>query len=132
MTPTIRDWAEMLRAAGRERAQGARAPGEDPTLADLLEPAAQAPPPASIQRSDALAAASLAAGAVASGLAGLAPNPAAKSLDAPLRAVLERAFESLPTAAPKPLQQSVMESLMKRREVAPKGPIDPPATKEPR
>lgn len=132
MTPTTRDWAEALRAAGRQRTEGARAGGQDPTLADLLERAAEAAPAASTQRTDALAAASLAAGAVASGLAGLAPNPAAKSLDAPLRAVLERAFESLPTAAPKPLQQSVMESLMKRQEVAPKETIDHPATEESR
>jgi hypothetical protein len=132
MNPTTRDWAETLRAAGRQRAEGARVRGEESTLADLLERAAEAAPPASTQRGDALAAASLAAGAVASGLAGLAPSPAASSLDAPLRAVLERAFESLPTAAPKPLQESVMESLTERQKTAPKGPSDHPSADESR
>lgn len=109
MSSSGRPWEEELRALGRQRADDARST-QDPTLARLLELAAEDDNNGALRSSDPLAAATLAAGALASGLAGFAPSPASDAMDAPLRAVIERVFESFPDGPPQTLQQRLFES----------------------
>ena len=117
MSSMERAWQEELRALGRQRSAEAQ-PVEDPTLARLLQSAANTDGPASRLAGDPLTAATLAAGAVASGLAGRVPNPASDAIDAPLRAVIEEAFDDLPDGPPQSLERLLLER-------GPSAPLNP-------